>query len=174
MQGYIPTCKQIPPEKRVVIKRTAQFASVSLTLLGTAVLYGISKAGGKLDMYKVFNVMIAFAGLVLFLVTLNFLYNLLRLRSYYYDLGERGIVVSDDVFYSKRKGVSYDMIKDLHLSMDFFDSVLGLCSLHIESSIDRKYDVTILGLSESNAKLLKEMILEKVKEAKKNEARGEV
>ncbi len=113
------------------------------------------------------TIVIVLITFVIFLaVVLNVLYHYVYYKAYYYNLREdvlvirKGIVVPDEI------SIPYNRIQDIYVDRDVLDLIFGLYDVHVSSATTESgKDAHVDGVNYANAVKLKDMILEKVKNA---------
>jgi membrane protein YdbS with pleckstrin-like domain len=169
----VPTCREFPPEKILIVRRTFQISSVFLSMFWLAV-------STYLDMILSYTglvyTLIIFLGGILFIVILNLLYQWQYYKNYYYDLRISTLLVKSWGVYGKTIEIPYEKIEKVSLYADYLDSFFEIYNVRIERSCtgsggdyEACLDVYIRGLRRDNAEKLMKTIWSKARR-RKNES----
>jgi membrane protein YdbS with pleckstrin-like domain len=124
--------------------------------------FGISN--GELIILLLFTV-------IFLVVVINTVYNYLYYKTYYFNIKDDLLVIREGVFLPDEISIPYNRIQDIYVDRDTLDLILGLYDVHVSSAtVTSEKDAHIDGVTNANAVKLKEMILEKVKEASSQES----
>jgi len=170
MPESIPTCREFPPERILIFRRTFQISSVLVYIfwiLSSGIVGFVSFYFGLL-----YEILVILGG-ILFIIILNLLYQWQYYKNYYYDLGKDTLLVNTWGIYGKKIEIPYEKIEKVSLYADSVDFFFGIYNLRIErscvgsgSDYETCFDVYIKGLSKENAEKLMKKILENVGERK--------
>jgi membrane protein YdbS with pleckstrin-like domain len=118
------------------------------------------------------TIIFAAISFVIFLaVALNILYHYIYYKNYYYNIKDDILVIRKGLFIPEEISIPYNRIQDIYVDRDMLDLILGLYDVHVSSAtVESGVDAHIDGVTQKNAMMLKDMILEKVKKASKGES----
>jgi len=176
------TCSIIPLEKRKVIKKTLASSGFLYSIILIFFLIFIYS-----QYYEIFEeytpttlkelsltapVRILTTPLYLFIIVitfiiLNFIYQVLYYRYYFYDLMPEEVVIMKGVIARNRIAVRYEKIQNIFIDQDFWDRFFKLYDVHIATADIQSGPVShIDGVSKDNAEKLKTVLTENIKKAK--------
>lgn len=104
--------------------------------------------------------------------------------NFHYSLDDKFFKIKEGVFSKKQRNLPYGVIQNVFLKQDLFDRIFGLATLRIENAVSSKISrkelfnsrakndsvgssgnsINIPGLKKQNAEILKNLILQKIKE----------
>jgi len=111
----------------------------------------------------------------------RFIATILKRANFHYSVEEKFLILKQGILSKQQLHVPYGVIQNLFVKQDLFDRIFGLASLTIENASQgagalmpprRRVEmvgfsgnkVSIPGLSKANAEILKDIILQKMKE----------
>lgn len=89
-------------------------------------------------------------------------------RNYFYDIQPEFLNIKKGVITPKEAIFPYEKLQDVYVDQDVFDRIFGLWDVHISTAtVLSGIEAHIDGVDEENSKKLRDMILAKIKDAKR-------
>lgn len=171
------TVYKIPLSRNKIIKKTIEGTIGWAFIIGIVFLFFLLPILGIFGAGSFISVLIAFILLLVVISALNYWYQTLYYKTYYYDIEADFITVRKGVWFKNEIQFAYDRIQDVYVDQDVLDRILGLYDVHLSTAGTTGYQMGYTnsssanlahfdGLDEQNASKIRDMILAKIKESR--------
>lgn len=184
---HVPTCRIYPLQFRKIWKKiividlaaTPQgkklWRSIILSILALGGVYTVlSLATPRATPLNPIALLAPIILPLLFLLLFTAIYEWLYIWTYYFDLHENFVVIRKGVMVRRELTVPYQRIQDVYVDQDVLDVIFHLYDVHISTATDMSsVEAHIDGLSSTNARIIRDKILERVASTNKVAPGGE-
>jgi uncharacterized membrane protein YdbT with pleckstrin-like domain len=103
------------------------------------------------------------AAFFVILCILNYIYQKAYIKSYYYNITDKLIIIRKGVFAQHEITVPFERIQDVYVDQDLFDVMFGLYDVHISTATaTSEVRAHIDGLEKKDAEEIRKLILSKI------------
>ncbi|MEK6842858.1 MAG: PH domain-containing protein [Candidatus Micrarchaeota archaeon] len=136
------------------------------SMIGWVILFTILIVGAIL--LQLGFVIIGIAVVFILMIGWQWWYENAYYKNYFYDIQPEFLNIKKGVITPREAIFPYEKLQDVYVDQDIFDRLFGLWDVHISTATMLSgMEAHIDGVSEENSKKLRDMILTKIKEAKR-------
>ncbi len=156
--------EKYPLEIRKPLKKTvAGFWSYLIIIFFIGIFafsFFFSEGKSIFPKFNFWTILYIFIGITILFMILKYIYEVLYMKYYFYDLVGKNLIIKKGVFSRNEITLPINRLQDVYVDQDILDRIFGLYDVHVSSATIISGNLShIDGLNKENAQAIKNLIL---------------